>query len=213
MSFTQASAFLADKGKHRHFMAKEIAEQPEVIGHTLAEYVDFADGRRRLPREICLRLRQSRPADHHRLRHGLLAGLPPNTGSSAMPGCRPRSISLPNSAIARRRCRKGGLPSSSRSRARPPIRWRRCAIARSKARHRRVVNVPGSTIAREADAVFRTYAGPEIGVASTKAFTCQLAVLAALGDRRRKARGAISRDEERELIGALIEARGIWPRS
>ena len=52
MSFTQASAFLVDKGKHRHFMAKEIAEQPEVVGHTLAEYVDFAERTVRLPKEL-----------------------------------------------------------------------------------------------------------------------------------------------------------------
>jgi glucosamine--fructose-6-phosphate aminotransferase (isomerizing) len=69
-----------------------------------------------------------------------------------------------------------------------------------------LVNVPGSTIAREAHAAIRTYAGPEIGVASTKAFTCQLTVLAALAVAAGKARGAIGRDQERELIGALTEA-------
>ncbi len=52
MNFTQASAFMADKGKHRHFMAKEIAEQPEVVGHTLAEYVDFGEQAARLPNEL-----------------------------------------------------------------------------------------------------------------------------------------------------------------
>src|SRR4029434_7381853 len=52
MNFTQASAFMADKGKHRHFMAKEIAEQPEVVGHTLAEYADFAERATRLPSEV-----------------------------------------------------------------------------------------------------------------------------------------------------------------
>ena len=52
MNFTQASAFMADKGKYRHFMAKEIAEQPEVIGHTLAEYADFAEKAVRLPSEV-----------------------------------------------------------------------------------------------------------------------------------------------------------------
>jgi virulence-associated protein VagC len=52
ISTTQASAFLADRGKHKHFMAKEIAEQPEVVGHTLAEYVDFATGTVKLPRNL-----------------------------------------------------------------------------------------------------------------------------------------------------------------
>ena len=52
MSFSQASAMLVDKGNHRHFMAKEIAEQPEVIGHTLAEYVDFAERTVRVPEKL-----------------------------------------------------------------------------------------------------------------------------------------------------------------
>ncbi|MGL6181447.1 MAG: isomerizing glutamine--fructose-6-phosphate transaminase, partial [Aestuariivirga sp.] len=52
MSFSQASAMLVDKGNHRHYMAKEIAEQPEVIGHTLAEYVDFAERAIRLPESL-----------------------------------------------------------------------------------------------------------------------------------------------------------------
>ena len=66
-----------------------------------------------------------------------------------------------------------------------------------------VVNVPESTIARESDIVFRTYAGPEIGVASTKAFTCQLAVLACLAIAAGKSRGAITGKQETELVGAL----------
>ncbi len=52
ISFSQASAMLVDKGNHRHFMAKEIAEQPEVIGHTLAEYVDFAERAIRVPEKL-----------------------------------------------------------------------------------------------------------------------------------------------------------------
>ena len=63
-----------------------------------------------------------------------------------------------------------------------------------------IVNVPESTIAREAEVVFRTYAGPEIGVASTKAFTCQLTVLACLAIAAGRQRGAISREKERELV-------------
>src|SRR5437868_731941 len=69
-----------------------------------------------------------------------------------------------------------------------------------------IVNVRESSIARDAEVLWPTYAGPEIGVASTKAFTCQLTVLAALAVAAAKARGAITRDQERELIGALIEA-------
>ena len=69
-----------------------------------------------------------------------------------------------------------------------------------------VVNVPESTIARESEIVFRTYAGPEIGVASTKAFTCQLTALACLAILAGKLRGTITAEQERELVGALVMA-------
>jgi glucosamine--fructose-6-phosphate aminotransferase (isomerizing) len=68
-----------------------------------------------------------------------------------------------------------------------------------------VVNVPSSTIARESDVVMPTLAGPEIGVASTKAFTCQLAALVCLAIAAGKARGILSDDDERKLVRALIE--------
>src|SRR5690606_32001801 len=68
-----------------------------------------------------------------------------------------------------------------------------------------IVNVRESTIAREADFVLPTLAGPEIGVASTKAFTCQLAVLAALAVAIGRARGTITPDEEKGLVRALSE--------
>jgi glucosamine--fructose-6-phosphate aminotransferase (isomerizing) len=69
-----------------------------------------------------------------------------------------------------------------------------------------VVNVRGSTIAREADVTLPTLAGPEIGVASTKAFTCQLSVMAALAIHAASARGTIDESEERRLIKGLAEA-------
>ena len=68
-----------------------------------------------------------------------------------------------------------------------------------------VVNVQSSTIARESDVIMPTLAGPEIGVASTKAFTCQLAVLACLAIAAGRARGVLGADEERKLVRALIE--------
>jgi glucosamine--fructose-6-phosphate aminotransferase (isomerizing) len=68
-----------------------------------------------------------------------------------------------------------------------------------------VVNVPTSSIARESDVVMPTLAGPEIGVASTKAFTCQLAALACLAIAAGRARGTLSEDEEKSLVQALIE--------
>jgi glucosamine--fructose-6-phosphate aminotransferase (isomerizing) len=68
-----------------------------------------------------------------------------------------------------------------------------------------VVNVPTSTIARESDAVMPTLAGPEIGVASTKAFTCQLATLACLAVAAGRARGVLTQTDEQKLVRALIE--------
>jgi glucosamine--fructose-6-phosphate aminotransferase (isomerizing) len=68
-----------------------------------------------------------------------------------------------------------------------------------------IVNVPNSTIARESAIVMPTLAGPEIGVASTKAFTCQLAALAALAIAAGRARGSLSESEEKKLVHALIE--------
>src|ERR1700749_4360336 len=69
-----------------------------------------------------------------------------------------------------------------------------------------VVNVAESSIAREADIVLPTYAGPEIGVASTKAFTCQLAALAAFAIAAGQARGKLDESQEKHLCAALLEA-------
>ena len=103
--------------------------------------------------------------------------------------------------------------SSSRSRARPPTRSRRCAMrASTGSTSLSVVNVPSSTIAREADVVLPTLAGPEIGVASTKAFTCQLAALAALAIAAGRARGVLAASEEARLVRALIEMPRHLPR-
>ena len=68
-----------------------------------------------------------------------------------------------------------------------------------------VVNVTESSIARDADVIFPTSAGPEIGVASTKAFTCQLATLACLAVKAGAQRGVLSRSDETELVTALME--------
>ena len=69
-----------------------------------------------------------------------------------------------------------------------------------------VVNVPTSSMAREADLLLPTHAGPEIGVASTKAFTCQLAVLAAVAANLARAKGRLSREEEQDIVAHLQEA-------
>ena len=122
-----------------------------------------------------------------------------STGSSAWRGCRSRSRSPPSSATASRRSAPARSASSSASPARPPTRWRRCATCAAQGgRIVSVVNVETSTIARESDVALPILAGPEIGVASTKAFTCQLTVLATLAI----AAGAAARPARRRRRGA-----------
>jgi glucosamine--fructose-6-phosphate aminotransferase (isomerizing) len=207
INYTQASAFMADKGKHRHFMAKEIAEQPEVIGHTLAEYADFAERAAKLPPEVKIDFANLDRLTITACGTAYLAGLVAKYWFE-------RYARLPTEVdiASEFRYREAPMPkkgaaiviSQSGETADTLAALRYCKSQGQETLA--LVNVPGSTIAREAGAAIRTYAGPEIGVASTKAFTCQLTVLAALAVAAGKARGAISREQERELIGALIEA-------
>ena len=204
------SALLVDKGNHRHFMAKEIHEQPEVVGHTLAHYLDMAAERVRLPascRSISARSSacRSRPAARP-----ITPAWSPNTGSSALRACRSRSTSPPNSATARRRCAPGGLAIFVSQSGETADTLATLRYAKEQKQHvLSVVNVPTSTIARESDVVMPTLAGPEIGVASTKAFTCQLAVLACLAIAAGRARGVLS-DGGRAQAGARAD-RGAAP--
>ena len=207
MSFSQASSMLVDKGNHRHFMAKEIAEQPDVVGHTLAEYIDFAERAVRLPEKL--------PFDFKTLDRLTITAC----GTASYAGLTAKYwfekvARLPTEVdiASEFRYREAPLPknglaivvSQSGETADTLAALRYC---KSRGQHTvAIVNVPESTIARESETVFRTYAGPEIGVASTKAFTCQLTALACLALMAGKARGTLGREMERELVGALIEA-------
>ena len=207
VSFSQASAMLIDKGNHRHFMAKEIAEQPEVIGHTLAEYVDFSERTVRVPEKL--------PFDFAKLDRITITAC----GTASYAGLTAkywfeRVARLPTEVdiASEFRYREAPLPknglaivvSQSGETADTLAALRYC---KAQGQHTlAIVNVPESTIARESEAVFRTYAGPEIGVASTKAFTCQLTALACLAILAGKLRGTITAEQEKELVGALIMA-------
>jgi glucosamine--fructose-6-phosphate aminotransferase (isomerizing) len=204
MSFTQASSMLVDKGNHRHFMAKEIAEQPEVVGHTLAEYVNFGEHRVALPENL--------PFDFARLDRltitacgtAYLAGLTAKywfekfarlpVDVDIASEFRYREAPLPKNGLALVVSQSGETADTLAA-----LRYCKAAGQHTAA----IVNVPQSTIARESDVVLRTYAGPEIGVASTKAFTCQLVVLACLAIAAGRARGVLSEAKERELVAAL----------
>jgi len=207
MSFSQASSMLVDKGNHRHFMAKEIAEQPEVVGHTLAEYIDFAERAVRVPEKL--------PFDFRKLDRLTITAC----GTAAYAGLaakywfeRYARLHTEVDVASEFRYREAPLPkhglaivvSQSGETADTLAALRYC---KAQGQHTlAIVNVPESTIARESELVLRTYAGPEIGVASTKAFTCQLATLACLAILAGKLRGTISRVQEIQLVGALIEA-------
>jgi glutamine---fructose-6-phosphate transaminase (isomerizing) len=206
MNFTQASSLLVDKGNHRHFMAKEIFEQPEVIGHTLAEYIDFSDGTVALGDTPGIDLERIDRLTITACGTGFYAALTAKywferlaripTEVDIASEFRYREAPLDPKGLTLVISQSGETADTL------------AALRYSKAQGQTiagVVNVPESTIARESDIVFRTYAGPEIGVASTKAFSCQLTVLACLAIAAARARGVIARDEERRLVGALTE--------
>ncbi len=203
---SNASAFLVDKGNHRHFMAKEIHEQPEVVGHTLAHYLDMAEERVRLPAALPFDWRALKRISIAACGTAYYAGLigkywferfariPVEIDIASEFRYREAPLSAGDLAI---------LVSQSGETADTLASLR---YAKEEKQHvLSVVNVQSSTIARESDIVMPTLAGPEIGVASTKAFTCQLATLACLAVAAGKARGVLSQDDEVKLVRALIE--------
>ncbi|CAN1565091.1 GlmS Glucosamine 6-phosphate synthetase, contains amidotransferase and phosphosugar isomerase domains [Rhabdaerophilaceae bacterium] len=207
---TQAGAFLVDKGNHRHFMAKEIYEQPEVIGRTLAHYIDMGSGTVRLPFE--------QPFDWAKV--GRLSIAACGTAFIASQVAKywfERIARLPVEVDIASEFRYREAPMSSgdvmlviSQSGETADTLAALRYGKDKAQHvMAVVNVPTSTIARESHVVASTLAGPEIGVASTKAFTCQLAVLACLAIAAAKARGAIDAARELVLVKQLIAIPGL----
>ncbi len=201
-----AAAFLVDKANYRHFMAKEIHEQPEVVGHTLARYVDMAQERIVLPSDL--------PFDFREIgRVSITAcGTASYAGSIAKYWFErfarlPVEIDVASEFRYREApLRKGDLSIVISQSGETADTLAALRYAAAQGQHTlAVVNVPTSTIARESAVVMPTLAGPEIGVASTKAFTCQLAVLAAIAIAAGRARGELSAEDENKLTHALIE--------
>ena len=200
-----AGALLVDKGNHRHFMAKEIHEQPEVVGHTLAHYLDMVAERVRMP---------TLPFDFREINRISMSAC----GTAYYAGLiakywfeRFARLPVEIDVASEFRYREapfspGGLAVFVSQSGETADTLATLRYAREQKQHIvSVVNVPSSTIARESDAVLPTLAGPEIGVASTKAFTCQLAALCCLAIHAGRARGILSEDDERKLVRALIE--------
>ena len=190
-----------DKGNHRHFMAKEIHEQPEVVGHTLANYHRHGGRARGVADGAAVRFQDAQPHLDRRLRHRLLRRHGREILVRAVRAiCRSKSISPRNSATATCRSTPGNLAIFVSQSGETADTLASLRYAREHKQHvLSVVNVPTSTIARESDVVMPTLAGPEIGVASTKAFTCQLAALAALAIAAGRARGVLAESDEKTL--------------
>jgi glucosamine--fructose-6-phosphate aminotransferase (isomerizing) len=204
---SQASVMLIDKGNHRHFMAKEIHEQPEVVGHTLAHYLDMVAERVDLPMAL--------PFDFPALKRVSIAAC----GTAYYAGMVARywferlaHLPVEVDIASEFRYRESPLDPGALSifisqSGETADTLASLRYAREHKQHvLSVLNVPNSTIARESDIVMPTLAGPEIGVASTKAFTCQLAALVTLAIAAGRARGVLSAADEKRLVRALIEA-------
>ena len=201
-----ASALLVDKGNYRHFMAKEIHEQPEVVSHTLARYLDMAAERVRLPADLPFDFRTLERVSISACGTAYYAGMVAKYWFERFARL-PVEIDVASEFRYREApMSPGGLAVFVSQSGETADTLATLRYAKQQEQHVvAVVNVPTSTIARESDVVMPTLAGPEIGVASTKAFTCQLAVLACLAIAAGRARDVLSEEDERNHVRALIE--------
>ncbi len=199
------AAAAVEKGNHRHFMQKEIYEQPETSGRTITRYVNAFDERVEMPDLDGVDLAADNAivigcgTAHYAGRVAeywleQVAGIAVETDIASEFRYRKPAFGRKSFAV---------FVSQSGETADTLAALRYCKDQGVKTLA--VVNVPESTIWREADARLPTLAGPEIGVASTKAFTAQLSALAALAIATGRARGAISSQEEGRLVRALME--------
>jgi glucosamine--fructose-6-phosphate aminotransferase (isomerizing) len=197
---------LIDKGNHRHFMQKEIFEQPVVVAQTLQSYIRSVEQQVALPQmdfELSAIDRVTIIACGTASYVGMigkywieqLARVPVEVDVASeyryrdpvlTPGMLGVVVSqsgeTADTLAALRHMKAGGVTTAG------------------------IINVPTSSMAREVDLLLPTHAGPEIGVASTKAFTCQLAVMAALAVNLARAKGKLAAGEEAEIVRHLIEA-------
>ncbi|MBO6826434.1 MAG: glutamine--fructose-6-phosphate transaminase (isomerizing) [Sneathiella sp.] len=202
---TQLTGALIGKGNHRHFMMKEIMEQPAVIGETLNSFFnpntrtitlpDLPFDWNTLPKVTIVACGTSYYAGMvAKYWFEKLAHLPVEVDIASE--FRYRSMPLPEGGLALFISQSGETADTLAA-----LRY-----AREQGQHiASIVNVEESSMGRESDFVFHTQAGPEIGVASTKAFTCQLVTLACIAIQAGTKRGTLSHEEEAELSLALSE--------
>src|SRR5271157_1892738 len=208
VKLTRLTGASIGKGNYRHFMEKELHEHPAVIGDTLHQMVNpstRAVALPSLPFDFATVPRITISACGSAFYAGLvgrwwfeaMARIP--TDGDVASEFRYRTPPLPAGGL-------GILVSQSGETADTLAALR---YMRAEGQHvLSIVNVPESSLARESTTVLETVAGPEIGVASTKAFTAQLAVLACLSIAAARARGAIDAAEEMVLTHALLEVPG-----
>src|SRR6185503_16700473 len=201
-----ASSAPVEKGNYAHYMQKEIFEQPIVVAQTLQTYVRPFEGAIALPTGD-LDLASFKRVTIVACGTSYYAGLVAKYWIEKFART-PVDIDVASEFRYREPVLEpGGLAlfiSQSGETADTLAALRHAR--EEKQRIAVVVNVPTSSMAREADLLLPTHAGPEIGVASTKAFTCQLAVLAALAANLARANGHLSREEEKDIVEHLQEA-------
>ena len=200
-----ASAVAIEKGNYRHFMQKEIFEQPTVVAQTLRSYIHQVDQSVALPQidfDLSAIKRITIVACGTSFYAGMVAKYWIETFARL-----PVDIDVASEFRYRDPVLEpGGLAlfiSQSGETADTLAALKHCKAAGQTIAV--VVNVPTSTMAREADLLLPTHAGPEIGVASTKAFSCQLAVLAALAAHLAVKRGRMDRAEEMDVVHHLLQ--------
>ncbi|XBQ16883.1 MAG: glutamine--fructose-6-phosphate transaminase (isomerizing) [Oceanicaulis sp.] len=204
VKISNAVAGFADKGAYRHFMEKEIHEQPDAIGRTLSNYIDAASGgfhalegdqwkgARRLLASACGTAYFAISVSRYWFeRH---ARLPVEADIASEFRYREPVLTSEDRALF---VSQSGETADTLA----ALRYCKSQGAGTVA----VVNVPESSIAREADQIVMTHAGPEIGVASTKAFTAQLAALACIACGAAVSRGTIDDETAAEFASALLE--------
>ena len=200
------SAAAIEKGNYRHFMQKEIFEQPTVVAQTLRSYL------RGVERQVALPQMDFDLSDIKRITivacgTSFYAGMVAKYWFESFARV-PVDLDVASEFRYRNPVLEAGglaLFISQSGETADTL----AALRHARAHGQKiavVVNVPTSSMAREADLLLPTHAGPEIGVASTKAFTCQLAVLAAFAAHLAVVKGRMARDEEIEVVRHLTEA-------
>ncbi|MBX9616299.1 MAG: glutamine--fructose-6-phosphate transaminase (isomerizing) [Caulobacteraceae bacterium] len=204
-----ASSAMVEKGAYRHFMEKEIHEQPDSVQHTLSHYLDLVSGKAKVQTleagaidfaaidriQIVACGTAFYAGQIGRYAFEKLAGLPCDVEIASE--FRYRSPAVTPGTLAVAVSQSGETADTLAS-----LTWCKARGLKTAA----VVNVHSSSMAREADVLWPTHAGPEIGVASTKAFTAQVSALLALAVAAGVARGKIGGQTEGELVKALFEA-------